>query len=475
MKTHIQYLLSVFCIPSLFLSCCDADELGNAGVVQEVSEFRHERPILHTSIKEPMLLRVPFDNDLYAETRDGWPDVRIRDQQGTAVPFLIRPVREADASLTYQREWTADNVSLTPVDENSVEISITLDPDDPTPDGLRFFTPLRDFEHRVQVFDTGVDPPKTLCEDAMIFDYSQIMDVRKTDVELKHGQSRKLKIRVDQLTQDQQSTLTEMTRTFSQNAETGHTEKSMRLRRPFRNDRIGLWARISNTNQTVPMLNVEDIPGLMVTQDADEKQTLVRFDTVRQPISRVSIRTAEKNFSRQVTVQIMAKQSPEQWLDVATGTLARFSVGKLHEESLSLDFPEVRNKNWRLVIFNRDSPPLELQGLTIAVPIYEAVLLATPDHTYSLLYGDDYATLPQQDTEAITRALQADEVPLAAQTGPISIRKVVPTSQSRKPLAFLNQPLFLGALVTILVLVLARCLYTAMQKVQNMPENPREQ
>jgi hypothetical protein len=294
-------------------------------------------------------------------------------------------------------------------------------------------------------------------------------------VELKHSHSRKLKIRVDQLTQDQQSTLTEMTRTFSQNVETSHTEKFLRLRRPFRIDRIGLWAEVMNINQTVPLLNVEDIPSLMVTQDTDKKQTLVRFDTVRQPVSKVSIRTAEKNFSRQVAVQIMAKQSPEQWQDVTTGTLARFSVGKLHEESLSLSFPEVRNQNWRLVIFNRDSPPLDLQGLTIAVPVHEVVLLATPGQTYSLLYGDDNATFAQHDTVAITRALQAGEVPLAAQTGPISIRKVIPPPQSRKPLAFINQPLFLGALVTILVLILARSLFTAMQKVQDMPENTRKQ
>ena len=475
MNIRIRYLLSVLCIPSLFQSCCDADDPGTASTIPEVSEFRRERPILHSSVKEPVLLRVPFDNDLYAETRDGWPDVRIRDQRGTAVPFLIRPVLEADASITYRREWRAEKISLSPVDENAVEISITLDPYDPAPDGLRFFTPLRDFEHRVKVFDAGVDPPKPLCEDAMIFDYSQIMDVRKTDVELKHSHSRKLKIRVDQLTQDQQSTLTEMTRTFSQNAETSHTEKSLRLRRPFRIDRIGLWAHVANTNQTVPLLSVEDIPSLMVTQDTDKKQTLVHFETVRQPVSKVSIRTAEKNFSRQVAVQIMTKQSPEQWQDVATGTLARFSVGKLHEESLSLSFPEVRNQNWRLVIFNRDSPPLDLQGLTIAVPVHEVVLLATPGQTYSLLYGDENATFAQHDTVAITRALQAGEVPLAAQTGPISIRKVIPPPQSRKPLAFINQPLFLGALVTILVLILARSLFTAMQKVQDMPENTRKQ
>jgi len=474
MKTHNHYLLTVLCLLLLNLSPCDADEPQKTGVSPDVSEFRRERPIQHTSVKEPTLIRVPFDNLLYSETRDGWPDVRIRDQAGKPVPFLIRPVLEADTSKTYLREWTADQVSLRPVDDNTAEISITLHPNDPSPDGLRIFTPLSDFEHRIQVFDAGVDPPESLCGESIIFDYSQIMDVRKTDVELKHGRSRKLMIRVDQLTQDQQSALTEMTHTFSQNSETSRTEKSVRLRRPFRIDRIGLWARLSNTNQTVPVLNVEDIPNPIVTQDADHRQTLIRFDTVRQPISQVSLSTADKNFSRQVTVQIMAQESPEKWMDVATATLARFSVGKLHEESLSVNFPQIRHNKWRLVISNRDSAPLDLAGLTIAVPVHEAVLLATPEDTYTLLYGDDNATFPQHDTEAITRALLAGEVPLIAQTGPVSVRKIVPLPVTRKPLAFINQPLFLGALVTILVLVLARSLFTAMQKVQKISDSPRQ-
>lgn len=449
---------------------CSADEPARQPQLPEVQEFRSERPIQLPPITQPTLIRIPFDSDLHRDTRDGWPDVRIRDQNSQSVPFIIREARESDTAKTSLREWAADQFSLRPLDDDALEITITLRPEDPQPDGLRLITPLIDFEHRIQVFDAGVDPPVPLCDDAMIFDYSQFMDVRRTDVDLRKGTSRQLTIRVDQLTQDQQSALTELTRTFSHATETGRTERSLQLRRAFRIDRILLRAHVPNTNARMTQLSFEDIANPQVTVDTEHQQTLIRFDTQRQPVSRITLKTPDKNFSRLVSAQIRTQESPEQWQEIGSSTIRRFSVGKLSEEQLSLDVPPLRHTAWRLVIHNRDSPPVTLQGLTIATPVEEAVFLATPGQSCSLLYGDDKVAVPSHDTEAITRALQTGEVPTLASLGPVKLRRVVTTPPKKTPGQLLNHPVFLGLVVAILVVALGTSLYKAAGKVQNFTD-----
>lgn len=450
---------------------CSADEPARQSQLPEVSQFRCERPIELPPVTQPTLIRIPFDYDLHQNTRDGWPDVQIRDQNSQAVPFIIREAREPDTATTILREWTADQFTLRPLDDQALEITVTLRPEDPQPDGLKLITPLFDFEHRIQVFDAGSDPPVPLCEDAVIFDYSQFMDVRRTDVELSPGTSRVLTIRVDQLTQDQQSALTELTRTFSHNTETERTERSLRLRRAFRIDRILLRAHVRNTNATIPALQFQDVTHTKVSIDSKQQQTLIRFDTQRQPVSRITLKTSDNNFSRLVTAQIRTQESPEQWQDIATDTIRRFSVGKLHEEQLSLNFPQIRHTAWRLVIDNRDSPPLSLQGLNLASPIHEAVLLVTPGQACSLLYGDDNVAAPNHDTEAITRALQAGEAPVLATTGSVRLRRIVATPPKKSVGHVLNHPVFLSVVVAILVVALGTSLYKAMGKVQSLSDD----
>jgi hypothetical protein len=111
-----------------------------------------------------------------------------------------------------------------------------------------------------------------------------------------------------------------------------------------------------------------------------------------------------------------------------------------------------------------------LQGLTIATPIQEAVFLATPGQSCSLLYGDDKVAAPSHDTEAITRALQAGEVPTLASLGPVKPRRVVTTPPKKPPGQFLNHPVFLGLVVAILVVALGTSLYKAAGKVQSFTD-----
>jgi len=80
--------------------------------------------------------------------------------------------------------------------DDSLSILVRLRPDDPQPELLQVQTPLRNFEQRIEVTDESTSPPTPLCQPALFFDYSQFMDVRRTETALRKSSTRLLKIRI---------------------------------------------------------------------------------------------------------------------------------------------------------------------------------------------------------------------------------------------------------------------------------------
>src|SRR5262249_28357680 len=121
------------------------------------------------------ILGVPLDSEIYAATRDGYPDLRIVDDRGDEVPYLLEPVGRR--RTTQVREHCAGKVVSLRVDEGkALEIVTALDEKAPSATGLTIRTPLTDYEHRVRVFGsrTGGDW-KPVMSDGLIFDYSRFM------------------------------------------------------------------------------------------------------------------------------------------------------------------------------------------------------------------------------------------------------------------------------------------------------------
>ena len=54
--------------------------------------FRFRKDIELGQAAGEEIIAVALDSDVYAGTRDGYPDLRIVDDQGTTVPYLLEPI-----------------------------------------------------------------------------------------------------------------------------------------------------------------------------------------------------------------------------------------------------------------------------------------------------------------------------------------------------------------------------------------------
>lgn len=444
--------------------------LTGSGVAEEPALFRFSRPVVMEEAAQEELFAVPFNSDIYAATGDNFPDLRILSSDNQLIPFLIRHVRESRTDKVV-KSWTATNPALKPMESDGLEIRIILNKDDPSPLGVRVITPLKDFEQQVRIFATADGKESTLVDEALIFDYSKFMDVRRTEIAIPSTTSREFRIVIDALTASQESQLLELTRSHRNDAEEGRTEKITIQRRPFRIDRIEFWTEQEERTQKADVVPPWPVNDFSVTHDSELKQTLVTIDTLRQPVTVVKVISSSRNFSRQAAVQVETHTGVKSsWSTVAEATISHFQLRDFQEEHMEISLPETRAGKFRLVLDNRDNPALTIDSVEILGHQHEVVFMGTPGKNVRLVYGDDSARAPELDTVALTTALAKGIPPVAATLG-IQTENTASAAASKSLNAknMLNNPLIVGSVIGVLVIVLGWGLFKASRKIDQMP------
>ena len=199
---------------------------------------------------------------------------------------------------------------------------------------------------------------------------------------------RKFRLVIDDVTAEQASQLLELTR---------------RLRGPDEIERATATAGspggptprstasscIAMTSKSRPRgFRRKDYPatGFRVSQDVPHKQTVVEFNAQRVPLTGLRLVTDDTNFSRLATLQTPpAAKKGGPWQTVAVATLSRFSFETLHRNDLSMTFSEQRQRQYRVVLENRDSPPLSISGVAVEGPVYQLVFLGAPGASHARL------------------------------------------------------------------------------------------
>lgn len=439
---------------------------------KETSPYRFQRLIVTPELKQAELVTVPLDSAIYANTQVSLNDLRIQDDNGTTVPFLVRR-RNNTESIKAQKVWIASGVSLKPIEGTGLEIRFELDDEDPIPDGLRLITPLKNFEHRVTVFavdDAGQEI--LLAEDEVIFDYSQFMDVRSVEIKFSGSEARKFRIIIDSLTSRQQTQLTELTRQLS-----GGEEVSLRLRtaiidRPFRIDRIELWSNYKEAKTKA----ISDFPYELISVETsienNTNATVIDIESRSQPLTRFSIKTPAVNFQRHATLyEIVKQQDSPHLVKIGTASLLHIDFRDIQKEQVEIRFPESRHGRFRLIIANGDNQPLPIQDVQAAGHIDEIVFLANNDFRYVLQYGSPSLNKPDLDTAPIQTLINNGIEPIAASLSDeetILFDPPVPTTSWKETL---NNPFLLGSIALTMIAILSWLLYSAAKQVDHLPED----
>lgn len=442
--------------------------LASSLAAAEPAAFRFSREVHAGALRREEIVAIPLDADVYAHTRDRTPDLRLFDAGGREAPFLLE-----QATATYRhavrKPWTVRPASLKPLDDGGLEIVLTLDKDDPRPAGLTVITPLRNFEQRLRVFGSNDGESwELLVPDVLIFDYSRFMDVESRDVRLPSSEYRRFRVVIDAVTAEQESELMELTRRLHGGAEVERTERVLRDRRPFRIDRIEFWQEVVEERVAGATTGEYPVVEFNIEQDAEHKQTVVTARTQWEPLTAFQLETPARNFNRAVSVERLDPRGVRSdWRQIGRATLSRFAFRELNREQMEVSFPETRSERYRLVIDNRDDPPLKITGVRATGNVYRMMYFADPAEEYRLAYGSDAVTAPSYDTTALAASLAEDYKPVVAELG-----KVVESLDVRPPsdfLALLNNPLVLGAAVCVLVALLGWGLYAAARRVDALP------
>lgn len=431
--------------------------------------FRFSRPIVAAERTRDELLSVSLDAHVYEFTQDDFSDVRIYDSRQAPVPFVRRVALSSEAKVV-RRFWPVQNPTARPLEGGGLEITLTLDEHDPQPGGLRLVTPLRDFEQRVRVFsspDGQVWEPAG--DGAVIFDYSRFIDVRNDNVTFPDSGRRQFRIVIDNVTAEQQSHLLELTRRLQSGREAERIERVTTERRPFRIDRVEFWNETREERTTGARQVTYPPLRFSISEESKDKQTIVDVETRREPLVAFELAVASRNFSREAQVRSPRSGAARtDWQTLGRATVSVIDFRDFSRAQPQISFPESRRDKYRIVIDDRDNPPLEITGVEPRGHVYELLFLATAGASYRLAYGNDSIQASIYDTAAVETLLRQGFEPQSATLaepaeGPAAGPQAIRWSD------LLSNPRFLLPMVVVLVAVLGLTLYRAARKINNLP------
>ena len=190
-------------------------------------------------------------------------------------------------------------------------------------------------------------------------------------------------------------------------------------RRPFRIERLEFWRDEVHEQVTGDLQVAYPVVGFRVENDAAKQQTIVHVESRREPLRDLTLVTPSRNFSRHARVEVEDPQGgePHERL-VGEATLSRLDFHNLKREDLKIGCSGSRETEYRLVIDNQNSPPLDVTGIEASGDCYNLYFMTGPSKAaYRLVYGNEEVAAPRYDAAAIYAALVADYKPVEATLG----------------------------------------------------------
>lgn len=446
----------------------------------EGAGYRFCKDIVRGPATAEEIIAFTLDSDVYAAVRGGLPDLRILDVSRAGapaeVPYQIQP--EVEQGKERMRRTLPSEILALQENENNIEIRLRLPKNSPAADGFQFNTPLKDFERKVQVAGSADGENWTpLTSDGLIFDYSRYMDVSNHDVAVPANNFRQFKITIADVTDQRESPYKELTRTMREGRESQRVERTEIQSRALRINRIDMIHYVEQ--EYVERAKKAEYPVVEFKphQDAQKKQTIIEVVTRRQPLTRFTIDTSSRNFSRRSAVQVpmtvrgRAALQPDrtEWSTIGSATIHKLQFRGFNRQQLTIDFPESREEKYRIVIDNEDNPPLDIEGVKAEGNVYRLVFLAPEGKSYRVFYGSETAEAPRYEAAAVLGALGKGFQPVYVLLGRETENAAFAGEPDFLLRRLLNNWIFLGAAIALMVAVLGWGLYRAARHLEHLP------
>ncbi len=455
------------CLALLFL-------LTASTVVHAASQpaaYRFVKEVAGNAVHDEAILGVRLDSDIYASTRENFPDVRVVDSNGQEISYVLEKLTEIQ-DTTVRRMVTTEVISLHEAQDNQIEVLVQLDKAAPAAGGFTVFTPLKNYEQKVRVLGSSDGRSWVpLVDNALIFDYSRYMDVSNNDVRLPVNSQRQFKVAIDNVTQEQESPHRLLMRKFSGDAEATRIETTVVNQYSFRINRLSFWHEITSKQMKSARETAYPISKFQTEEDTEAKSTIIHVHTRREPLTKFTLLTDSSNFSRRAVVETPVIQGVRtKWNEVGRATIAAIDFHDFEREELTIKFPEQRHEKYRITIANEDNQPLTVTGVTAAGNIYRTKFLVSSDEKYRVLYGSETATSPKYDTATVLTSMQEEyrtiDVALGEETGNPVFDRTADFTFGK----LLENKLVLGGVILVMVVILGWILFGAGQQVGDISD-----
>jgi len=418
------------------------------------------------------LLAVPLDREVAMATRDGFPDLRLLGPDHQELPFHLERASHK-RRVTSRRSLAATVVNLEELPGNQLRLVIRRNRSSGKIAGIQLRTPLTDFERRISVSGSRDGQQWTpLVPDALIYDYSRFMDVRRTEIPLPDNDFSHFSLLIEQVVDEAVSPLRELLRKTRPGQPPTTTELSAVLNRPLRLDSVTFWSYEQGEEIAEPVIVERPLPPPRVSENSERQETVIEVAAGREPLTSLILTTTSRNFRREVVIEV-ERETPHgaEWQHLTAAPISLLAFGEHRESSLEIDFAETRANRYRLRIANHDSPPLQITGIAGRGPVYHLLFLKPASGTLAelkLFYGSEQVPQPRYDLAAVLAMAGRGLSPAFLTLGPQQPNPVAgPVAFS--PARFLASPWFLGSALVVMVVVLALVVFRTARRVVALP------
>jgi len=351
---------------SLFLSIVFLFSAVPAGADFEIKNWRYEKTIQLPRLSRTGLVELSFDEEVFANASQGLRDVRIIDSNGQETPYkLVVERKKAErASLTgrvLDKSFIPGEYSFFVIDlgqaglfHNQVDIRSS---------SLNF--------RREAIVEASNDAEtwSVVNRKAIIYDYTDAeAGLKARNTRIKYPESTKRYLRIKVINKDEEPLNISGAAVFYEKA---------------------------------TLATAVSYSAIIIEQSIDEERRASRLvldlGSSGLPNNSLSIQTSSSNFQRDMGIE--GSNDKEKWNIVKSrDVIFAFRTPKFTGSKFNVGYPENTYRYLRLTIFNRDNPPLNIQGVNVSglLQLYLSCSWSTPQlpllldfffHCHDLLLG----------------------------------------------------------------------------------------
>jgi hypothetical protein len=343
-----------------------------------------------TSIEGPttanMLYQIHLSNEVLEKSNAGFEDVRLFDPLNREIPYaLIENISSGDAGEIYPMEITGYTLNAA-----SAVITMRLPEKYRAISTIDLSTSARDFKKRAVLSSSKDGKTWQVLTDAVIYDFSSQVDLRKTKIDFNATDHRYYQLKLTDTTPSNGANPSIRLKyeglDFSVN---GSGKKELRI--------DAVRGKSSTPKEQTPIYDSRDFADPPRATDKDGNTVIILKAGL--PVDKISIDVTNSYYYRSVTLYASDTGREDSYQLQTRSSIYQFPLSaERREVKNSIECRTPKHKYYKIVIENKNNPPLMIQRVSLSWIQKNLFFIALSDaERYSLCFGNPELLRPDYD------------------------------------------------------------------------------